>query len=41
MNAGIEFSRIKVKGYGESRPVDTSNTEEGRSRNRRVEIMKK
>jgi len=41
VNAGIEFSRIKVKGYGESRPVDTSNTEEGRSRNRRVEIMKK
>lgn len=32
----ISPSRISAKGYGESRPIATNETEEGRQRNRRV-----
>ncbi len=35
---GIPKSRIKTLGYGESRPVATNKTAEGRAQNRRVEI---
>lgn len=38
VNAGYDPNLIKVVGYGESRPVDTNKTAEGRQRNRRVEI---
>ncbi|MGV6807561.1 MAG: OmpA family protein [bacterium] len=33
---GIPGGRISTVGYGESRPVDTNETDEGRQRNRRV-----
>jgi OOP family OmpA-OmpF porin len=33
---GIEASRISTVGYGESMPIDTNETAEGRQRNRRV-----
>ena len=36
---GIESSRITVRGYGESRPVATNATEEGRAQNRRADII--
>lgn len=36
---GIENFRLVGKGYGESRPVATNSTEEGRMQNRRVEFI--
>jgi len=38
VNAGVDSSIISTVGYGESRPVASNDTEEGRSQNRRVEI---
>lgn len=35
---GIEPRRLQYKGYGKLKPIDTNDTEEGRARNRRVEI---
>jgi OOP family OmpA-OmpF porin len=29
---------MTTKGYGESRPIDTNDTDKGRSNNRRVEL---
>jgi outer membrane protein OmpA-like peptidoglycan-associated protein len=36
---GVEAGRISVRGEGESRPVATNDTPEGRAQNRRVEIL--
>ncbi len=38
INAGIASSRVEVKGFGETKPVASNNTETGRELNRRVEI---
>jgi outer membrane protein OmpA-like peptidoglycan-associated protein len=35
---GIDAGRIRVKGYGQTKPIETNNTPEGRSENRRVEF---
>lgn len=35
---GVSASRLTAKGYGESQPMDTNDTFEGRANNRRVEL---
>lgn len=37
--SGIEPSRILAVGYGESKPVATNDTNEGRRKNRRIDIV--
>jgi outer membrane protein OmpA-like peptidoglycan-associated protein len=37
---GISTSRLMTNGHGRSQPVDTNDTEEGRARNRRVELIR-
>ncbi len=37
---GVRAARFTTSGYGKSRPVDTNDTEEGRARNRRVELQR-
>lgn len=43
VKSGITDTKVKTKGYGESKPVDSNKTAEGRAKNRRVEffILKK
>lgn len=43
ISQGVDTYRLTPRGYGESRPVDTNDTDEGRANNRRVEftVMKK
>jgi outer membrane protein OmpA-like peptidoglycan-associated protein len=36
---GIDTSRISVNGWGEERPLASNDTEEGRARNRRTELV--
>ncbi len=38
ISQGIETSRLQAQGYGESKPIDSNETEEGRANNRRVEF---
>ncbi|HLT81581.1 MAG TPA: OmpA family protein [Cyclobacteriaceae bacterium] len=40
---GVDSYRLTAQGYGESKPVDTNDTDEGRANNRRVEftVLKK
>jgi len=38
ISKGVKAERLREIGYGEDRPLDTSDTDEGRRKNRRVEI---
>jgi outer membrane protein OmpA-like peptidoglycan-associated protein len=39
VEGGITSNRIEAKGYGEERPVADNNTDAGRARNRRLELV--
>ncbi|HZR34461.1 MAG TPA: OmpA family protein, partial [Nevskia sp.] len=38
LEQGIDGSRVQTKGYGKENPVADNKTDEGRERNRRVEL---
>jgi len=38
IEAGVQSDRIRAKGYGLSQPIASNETEQGRKRNRRVEL---
>lgn len=40
ISGGIDKARLSSKGWGQTMPVDSNKTEEGRAKNRRVEIVK-
>jgi outer membrane protein OmpA-like peptidoglycan-associated protein/tetratricopeptide (TPR) repeat protein len=39
VKAGIQSERVQAKGYGESNPIATNDTEDGRKANRRTEFV--
>lgn len=39
LKKGVEINRLKYRGYGLSKPIADNTTEEGKSRNRRTEIV--
>ena len=40
VKAGVSSERLSTKGFGESVPIDSNNTPEGKANNRRVEFIK-
>lgn len=40
VNKGISTDRIKTVGYGQDKPIADNSTEDGKAKNRRVEIKK-
>jgi OOP family OmpA-OmpF porin len=36
---GVDKGRLTAVGYGEGKPIDTNQTDAGRARNRRVELV--
>jgi outer membrane protein OmpA-like peptidoglycan-associated protein len=39
-NAHVSADRLQAKGFGDSKPVESNATDEGKTRNRRVELVK-
>lgn len=40
VSMGIDASRLTTKGFGDTKPIDSNNTPEGKANNRRVEFVK-
>jgi OmpA-OmpF porin, OOP family len=40
VSMGIDASRLTTKGFGDTKPIDTNDTPEGKANNRRVEFVK-
>jgi OOP family OmpA-OmpF porin len=38
---GIGIERLSSSGYGQDKPIADNNSDEGRTKNRRVELVKK
>src|ERR1051326_7512926 len=38
---GIDRKRLTAKGYGDSRPIGDNSTNDGRAKNRRVELVRR
>ena len=39
INGGLEADRVKATGYADTKPIAANDTEKGRSKNRRIEIV--
>ena len=39
ITGGLQSDRVKAVGYGDSKPITTNDTDKGRSKNRRLEIV--
>jgi flagellar motor protein MotB len=37
---GVDKSRLAAQGFADTKPVEDNSTEEGRAKNRRVELVK-
>ncbi|MCH9784524.1 MAG: OmpA family protein, partial [Gammaproteobacteria bacterium] len=40
IDLGVDPGRLQARGYGDTRPVDSNATDEGRERNRRIEMRR-
>ena len=40
IDLGVDPGRLRAEGYGDTRPVDSNATEDGRERNRRIEMRR-
>ena len=39
ISGGIDTARLSTDGFGQDRPIDTNDTDEGRAKNRRTELV--